>query len=463
MLAAAIVHGPPGPASSSVPRTQDAAAIDGVRVVVTGQAERTSTGYAVPVNVTNERDEAISIKDMRIIVTLADLTQVNGTCRGPDSVAPGATERFLITVDGPENIEIFVIDMLRGTHYLRAVMPAMPQVLPLPDVPQVILPDDDGTPIQPPGDTIDPQPPVKMEPAVAVSLSDDLPLRPDYYEGDPPFFGEPVSGLVVSRVSAEGDATDIAVYIHFPDLSTDKVSVSASRPNGTAVPVQLVSDSASGCYGLLVDDTSAAGRNWTWHYDGAGLVYHNVSIAVTTYELGFHELRLYAHDAGNGARISEVEVTSYTVYGSGGAPGGPGMFETEMTTGLADPFVPGAVYNITFTDVCRYDKFQGTVRSVLKCPYATSVWLVSDGNETLIAPNSQGEYIITWPSGSGPHDLHLRVQLGEEGGNYSLSTAQYWLEDASTGMILSPVNGDGVAGTTFQVRGPEAPLDEGAV
>ncbi|GEM_PF-4495521 len=455
VLAAAIICGTPGTTSGSTARTQDAVAIDDVQVIVTGHAERTPTGHAVPVSVTNERDEAVSIKDMKIVVTLTDLSKLNATCHGPDSVAPGATAHFLIIIDVPRDIEIFVIDLVRGGHYLRAVMPVVPPALPLPDLPQVEEPDDDNTPTQPQDNTTVPEPPAKTEPAVTVSLSDDMPLRPAYYEGNPPFFGEPASGQVIAQVSSEGDPADVGVYIYFPGLGAEKVSVNASYADGAPVPVQLVSDGVSGCYGLLVHDPSATGSNWTWHYGGVGTEYHNISIAVTTYQLGTHELRLYAYDAGTGARISEVVVTSYTVYGSGGPSSELRMFDTEMTTDMADPFVPGSVYNITFRDTCRYDGYQGTVRSFLKLPYAANVWLVENGSEVLLTPNSLGEYVITWTSDGGAHDLHLRVQLGEEGGSYPPSAAQYWLEDSSTGMVLSPVDGEGVAGITFPVRGPE--------
>jgi hypothetical protein len=333
-------------------------------------------------------------------------------------------------------------------------------VLVLPDVPQVDVPDDDEqTPTDPPDETpgSEPQDPVKTEPVIVTSLDDGLPLRPAYYEGDPPVFGEPVSGRVITQAVQDGDATDIAVYVHLTDLSPGQASIYASYAGGAPVAVQLIGDGGSGCYGLLIDDPSMAGSNWTWHYGGSGSAYHNISIAVTTYDLGTHELRLYAYDAATGVRISEVEVTRYTVYGSGG---GSGLFDTELTSDIEDPFVPGAVYNLTFVDSCRCDGYSGSVRSVFKCPYAVNVWLVGgDGEETLLTPSSLGEYLITWTfDGSAPHEIRLRVQLGEAGGSYPASIGQYWLEDVSTGMVLSPISGEGVEGTTFSVRGPEPPL-----
>jgi hypothetical protein len=458
VLAAAIVYGPPGPASSSIPRTQDAVAMEGVDAVITGQAERTSTGYAVPMSVTNHRDKAISMKDMRIIVTLTDIRSLNATCHGPDSVAPGETKQFLVLVDGIAGSEIFVIDLVQGNHYIRVVMPVVPPTLSLPDVPQVTVPDDDtSAPSQNGTQPSDPddQDSGKDEPKVALSLNNDLPLRSAYYEGNPPFFGAPVSGQVIAHIT-NGDASDIGIYVYLPDLTIDQVKIGALSSGGTRIPVQLTSDGTSGCYGLLIDGSSPTGSNYTWHYDGIGSAYHNISLTVTTYELGTHEMRIYAYDAGTGARVSEVEVTDYTVYGSGGGDSSLRMFDTEMSSDIADPFVPGAIYNVTFTDNCRYDEYRGTVRSVFKCPYAMSVWSIGmDGSETLLTPNSYGEYVVTWEMDGPVHDLRLRVQLGEEGGSYPLASGQYWLEDSSTGMVLSPVSSEGATGTVFTVRGPE--------
>lgn len=458
VLAAAIVHGSPDPTPSLTPSTHDAVAMEGVEVVITGQAERTSSGYAVPMKITNERDEAISIKDMRIIVTLTDLRSLNATCHGPDLVVPGDTEQFLVLIDDVSDIEIFVIDLVQGDYFLRAVMPVIPPSVVLPDVPRVVTPGNGAsTPTQNDTQATGPKGTGKKEPTVVAHLNEELPLRPAYYDGNPPFFGAPVSGQILAGVSGGGDPTDIGIYVYLPGLKADQVSIGASFAGGIRVPVQLVSDGASGCYGLLIDDPSMTGNNWTWHYSGDGQRYHNISLTVTTYSLGTHEMRIYAYDAGTGARISEVEVTSYTVYGSGGESSRLRMFDTEMASDISDPFAPGATYNITFTDTCRYDEYHGTVRSVFKCPYAANVWLVGDdGNETPLAPNSYGEYVITWTLEGKAHDLHLRVQLGEEGGSYPLSTGHYWLEDVPTGMVLSQVGSDGATGTTFSVRGPEA-------
>lgn len=454
VLAAAIFRGSSDPTSSSTPSGHGAVAMEGVDVVITGQAERISTGYAVPINVTNNRDEPISVKDMSVIVTLTDIRKLNATCHGPDSVAPGQTEKYLVVIDELRDVDIFVIDLVKGDQYLRAVMPIISPLLTLPDVPSIV-PDND-TPSTGQDDSLNAghgsNGPSKDEPVVIASLNEELPLRPAYYDGNPPFFGVPVTGQVLAHVSKAGDATYIGVYVYLPDLTMDQVSIGASYAGGPRVPVQLVGDGASGCYGLLVDDPSSTGTNWTWHYGGS---YHNITLTVTTYELGTHELRLYALDAETGERISEVEVTSYTVYGSGGQSSHLRMFDTQMSSDVADPFVPGMVYNITFKDTCRYDEYHGTVRSVFKCPYAVNVWLVDDnGSETLLTPNSLGEYMITWTLEGKSHDLQVRVQLGEEGGSYPLSSGQYWLEDASTGVVLSLVGDDGVTGKTFSVRGP---------
>ncbi|MCE5297309.1 MAG: hypothetical protein LLG16_09460, partial [Euryarchaeota archaeon] len=173
VLAAAMVYGPQSPASSSIPRTQDAEAMEGVDAVITGQAERTSTGYAVPMSVTNHRDKAISIKDMRIIVTLTDIRSLNATCHGPDSVAPGETKQFLVLVDGIADSDIFVIDLVQGNHYIRVVMPVVPPTLSLPDVPQVEVPDDDSS--APSQNGTQPSDSGKGEPKVALSLNEDMP------------------------------------------------------------------------------------------------------------------------------------------------------------------------------------------------------------------------------------------------------------------------------------------------
>lgn len=295
--------------------------------------------------------------------------------------------------------------------------------------------------------TPEPQDPARVEPVVSLSLDGSLPLRPAYFEGDPPLYGQAASGGIIAQVIQPGDSTDVAVYIHLPDLAPDQVSVAASYAGGAVIPVLLAADD-SGCFGLLADE--ASGSNCTWHYDGSGAEYHNISITVTTYALGTHELRLYAYDAGTGGRISNIEDSGFTVYGSAGASG---MFETAMSTDLEEPFTPGAVYNVTFTDSCRYDQYRGSVRSVFTCPYAASVWLVADGAETLLEPNGLGEYTFTWAYDGTAHEAHLRVQMALDG-DHPLATGQYWLEDASTGMVLSPAS-DGAQGTTFAVRGPE--------
>ncbi|MDW5564132.1 MAG: hypothetical protein SA339_13015 [Methanomassiliicoccus sp.] len=458
VLAAAIVYGAPNATSSTTSRTHDAMALDGVTVTITGQPERTATGYAVPIDVTNHREEAISIKDMNIVVTLTDISTINATCHGPDFVVPGGTESFLIIIDDPGHIEIFVIDLIQGDTYLRAVMPIPGPYLELPDVPQVTVPDDAATPTPSPNGTSAPdtQAVGKEEPVVFTALSDQFPLRPSYYGRNPPSFGEPATGQLITQVTKGGGATDIGVYLYLPDLSSDVVKVNASFAGGSPVSVQLVSDGASGCYGLLNDGSSPAGSNWTWHYGGSGSPYHNITLTISTFALGTHELHTYALDAGSGVHISEVAASSYSVYGSGGASSTLWMFDTEMVSDMTDPFVPGTVYNLTFKDACRYDEYRGEVRSVFKCPDAISVWSVGgDGNGTLLIPNSLGEYIVPWTYNGTAHEVHLRVQMGAPGGNYPLATGQYWLEDASTGMVLSPVDGSGAIGTVFAVRGPQ--------
>ncbi|MBI0584698.1 MAG: hypothetical protein ISF22_10815 [Methanomassiliicoccus sp.] len=464
VIAVVAMFGPYAPSTGSTPQLQDAMAMGNVKVVVTGPAERTAGGHAIPINVTNERDGPISVTDMVITVILTDITRLSATCVGPDSIAPGATERFRVLVDEPGDIEVFVIDLVKGDHYLRCVMPTWPAALPLPDVPKVIVPDDPPAPPsepevnEPPEDDTTPDPqPEKVEPVVCTLLSSDLPLRPAYYEASPPVYGEAAAGRVDTWVEEHGDPTRIAVYIHMAGLSPDQVGVAASYGGGVMVPAALVSDGAGGCRGLLIDAPAAGGSNWTWAYDGAG-GHHNISLSVTTHVLGTHEVRFYAYDADTGKAISEVESTSYTVYGNGGVYGTARMFDTVMSSDLADPFIPGSVYNLTFEDTCRYDSYRGTVRSVFTCPYAVSVWVVNDGEETLLTPDGSGEYVVSWQHEAGTtHQLHLRVQLGEADGTYPPAVGRYWLEDAATGMIVSAMDGAG-AGMTFTVRGPEEPL-----
>ena len=204
---------------------------------------------------------------------------------------------------------------------------------------------------------------------------------------------------MIAKVTRAGDAADIAVFVQFPDLVPGQVIVQASFESGPSITFPLISDGAAGCYGVLEDEPARAGGNWTWHYDGVS-IYHNVTLSVTTFKLGMHGMRLYAHDAGSGARISDVAATSYSIYGSTGAYG---MFDTVMATDIEDPFVPGKIYNISFADSCRYDQYRGEVRSVLKCPHASSVWLIgTDGSETLLTANSLGEYIVVWTHDGRP-------------------------------------------------------------
>jgi PKD repeat protein len=121
------------------PHLQSAVAMDGVVIEATGPANRTSTGYEVPVNVTNHRSEAIDIKAMDIVVTTTDASKLNGKAIGPDSVAPEQTEQFLIAIDTPSEVEVFVIDLVQDGQFLRCIMPALSTV-PLPEVPQVVVP-----------------------------------------------------------------------------------------------------------------------------------------------------------------------------------------------------------------------------------------------------------------------------------------------------------------------------------
>lgn len=471
VLSAAMVYGTPETRTSSAPLTNDAVAMDGVDVVITGLAVRTATGYEVPMNVTNHRGSSISIKDMRAFVTLTTMARINASCRGPDAVAPGSTGSFLVVFEELDDIEIFVIDLVRGEHYLRAIMPIASQGQHLPDPPKVEeAPEEplpgpkEETPLPGPKEetptpeppTPDPEVPVRAEPVVSLRIDETLPLRPAYFDGGPPLFGEPVPGKVIAKVTRAGDAADIAVFVQFPDLVPGQVIVQASFESGPSITVPLISDGAAGCYGVLVDEPARAGGNWTWHYDGVS-IYHNVTLSVTTFKLGMHGMRLYAHDAGSGARISDVAATSYSIYGSTGAYG---MFDTVMATDIEDPFVPGKIYNISFADSCRYDQYRGEVRSVLKCPHASSVWLIgTDGSETLLTANSLGEYIVVWTHDGRPHEVHVRVQLGEDNGAYQPADGHYWLEDVSTGMALSPEPSGSIGGTIFTVRGPEPPPD----
>ena len=126
------------------PQLQSAVVMDGVVIEATGPANRTSTGYEVPVNVTNHRSEAVDIKAMEIVVTTTDASKLNGQAIGPDSVGPEQTEQFVIVIDTPNEVEIFVIDLVQDGQFLRCIMPSLTTV-PLPEVPQVVVPVDPTT------------------------------------------------------------------------------------------------------------------------------------------------------------------------------------------------------------------------------------------------------------------------------------------------------------------------------
>lgn len=135
----------PWNASSNPVKLENAMAIEGVEMTVAGAVNRTTSGYEVPVNITNHRDKAIDIKAMDVVVTLTNITKMNATSVGPDYVGPNRTEAFTIIITTTDNIEIFVIDLIDGDQYIRCIMPDMISVTP-PDVPQVPTdPDNNNT------------------------------------------------------------------------------------------------------------------------------------------------------------------------------------------------------------------------------------------------------------------------------------------------------------------------------
>ena len=125
-----------------------------------------------------------------------------------------------------------------------------------------------------------------------------------------------------ARLDQEGDGF-VAVpvsMVYFAGLSNDSVYVNASYGGGEPQWVNLYGDGLLGCYGLLMTDPSniIGDMAWTWRYASDGARYYNITLSVTTYSLGTHEVRFYAYDQETGRKISDVEVTNYAVLGTGG-------------------------------------------------------------------------------------------------------------------------------------------------
>ncbi len=366
----------PNPSPSSDPPN-----LDGVRVIAIGPANLTTYGYmAIPVNVTNGKSVQLNMREVNFTVTLADGSTIEAYCNGPDIVAAHQTKEFLIVANVQGAINVTIINLVMGNHYANCAVPSNDPSSPIvsPGPSSTIGPspitnptsspsvDPSTLPLPTPTPAPTPATALKKEPKVVCSLSESWPFRPAYHPYSPPFYGEPSTGEVDTWVSQQADASHIGIVIYFVGLHADQVFVNSSYAGGPPVWANIYNDGEKGCYGLLLDDpaTISGDMGWTWMYSGSGRAeYHNTTLSVTTYALGTHEVRFYAYDQDTGKPISDVEVSSFTVYGSGGKFNPYYMFDTKMSTDFPYPFVPGQVYNFTFEDSCRYPSYSGTVRS----------------------------------------------------------------------------------------------------
>lgn len=414
----------------------------GIRVEATGPANLTAYGLLViPVNVTNLMDKAVDFRSMNMTLRLADGSEVPAMCNGPDSVAPMATGQFLIIVSSDRMLDISAVHLVSGREYLNVPVPK-----------GTSNPDGNGGDGGQNGTA-------KDEPLVHMSLRSGRPFGPD---PSPPYmltYGVPVEGTLDTWVGEKADATRIGIMMYFVGLSNNSVFVNASYGNGEPQWMNLYGDGLLGCYGMIMTDPSniVEGMGWTWTYAGSGEQHHNITLSVTTYSLGTHEVRFYAYDQETGRRISEVGVSSYTVLGSGGRFNDLNyMFDTTVETDLGTTFVPGTTYHFNITDTCLFPQYSGEVRSVLYLPYAVNVSIVNgDGSTTELAGDGS-TYVISWnyPGGGVEHQVQLLVQIGEEGvppSEYPHDVASYHVEDVDSGQVMSRISGDGRPEVRFEL------------
>jgi hypothetical protein len=411
----------------------------GIRVEATGPPNLTAYGLLViPVNVTNLMDRAVDFRSMNITLRLADGSEVPATCNGPESVAPLATEQFLIIVSSEEMLDISAVHIVNGFEYLNLLVPAGND----------------------PSNDDDPDDTEKNEPFVRTSLEDGRPFGPDPFPPDQLTYGMPVEGTLDTWVEEKADAARIGIIVYFVGLSNDTVFVNASYGGGEPQWVNLYGDGLLGCYGMLMTDPSnvVGEKAWTWTYDSSGAEYYNITLSVTTYSLGTHEMRISAYDQDTGEKISGVEVTNYTVLGTGGQYNDLNyMLDSAADTDMMGAFAPGGTYSFNITDTCRFPQYHGEVRSVLYFPYAESVSIVNgDGTEAPLTGDNYA-YNFTWEcSGGGEgHTTHLLVRIGAAGvppSEYPNTYAIYHLEDVETGQVMSHVGPDGHPGIRIELK-----------
>lgn len=421
--------------------SDDLALMTGIRVEATGPPDLTAYGLLViPVNVTNLMDQAVDFRSMNFTLRLADGSEVPATCNGPDSVAPLATEGFIIIASADKMLDVKAVHLVSGSQYLNVQVPSGG------NDPNGQGGGSDGT--------------SKDEPFVHTSLEAGRPFGPD---PSPPYmltYGVPVEGTLDTWVEGPADDTKIGIMVYFAGLSNDSVYVNASYGGGEPQWVNLYGDGLLGCYGLLMTDQSniMGDMAWTWRYTSDGARYFNITLSVTTYSLGPHEVRFYAYDQETGRKISDVEVTNYTVLGTGGRFNDLNyMFDTSVGSNMGSTFVPGATYHFNLTDACRFLQYSGEVRSVLFFPYAESVAIVNDDGSTDSLSGVSDTYTLTWSyAGAGiSHTVHLVVRIGEASAapsTYPVTSAMYHLEDVRTGQVMSHVGPDGHPGVRIELR-----------
>jgi len=421
--------------------SDDLALMTNMRVEATGPPNLTAYGLLViPVNVTNLMDRAVDFRSMNFTLRLANGSEVPATCNGPDSVAPLTTEEFIIIASADEMLDVKAVHLVSGSEYLNVLVP------PGDKNPNGQNGGSDGT--------------SKDEPSVQTSLEAGRPFGPD---PSPPYmltYGVPVEGTLDTWVEGPADDARIGIMVYFAGLSNDSVYVNASYGGGEPQWVNLYGDGLLGCYGLLMTDPSniIGDMAWTWRYASDGARYYNITLSVTTYSLGTHEVRFYAYDQETGRKISDVEVTNYAVLGTGGRFNDLNyMFDTAVESDMSGTFVPGATYHFNITDACRFPQYSGEVRSVLYFPYAKSVAIVNDDGSTTSLSGVSDTYTFTWSyAGDGvSHTVHLIVQIGETGAapsTYLVTSAMCHLEDVRSGQVMSHVGPDGHPGVRIELR-----------
>lgn len=408
---------------------QEPTYMSGILAEAIGPPNLTTYGLLViPVNVTNNMDKGIDFRSMNFTLRLADGSEMAALCNGPRSVAPMAVEQFLIIVSSDRMLNITAVHVENGREYLNFQVPPVSKA-----------PDGNGGT-------------VKDRPSVRTSLRPELPFGPRPSEPYLATYGVPAEGALDTWVEERADDTRIGIMVYVVGLSNEEVYINASFGGGEPQWTNLYNDGKNGCFGMFITDQAniEGDKGWTWMYVSSdGPAYYNITLSVTTYALGTHEVRFYAYDQDTGERISATEITNYTVLGTDGRPDGV----NHMFDSIADPreaaYVPGGIYHFNLTDTCRFAQYGGVVRSKLTFPYAANVWTVNgDGTETELAKGGDGTYDHAWvcEHGAVPHTIHVKVRIEAAGtpeSDHRPAVAFYQLVDERTGQPMSQAGSDG--------------------